>query len=140
MDSVRDGRPSDARGGKQILGIGTNLRFGRDQFDVDDYTTSWPRSGRRVSQLHVGDHFFQCAFSLSEISFSSVPSFCWRPTRGFKRLHSGRAFLCSYLNSETDLREVIKVPLHDEIFESHPAFQGCGHILTPLYVVKDIFF
>ena len=72
---------------------------------------------------------------LSEIRFSGVPSFCRRSTRGFKKLHSGRAFLCSYYNSESDLRKVIKVLLHDELFESHPAFQGCGRILTSPYVV-----
>ena len=30
-------------------------------------TTAWPRSGRRVSPRLVGDQFFQCAHSLSEI-------------------------------------------------------------------------
>ena len=71
MDSVRDSRPLVARGGKQILGTGTR-------------PVVWPRSGRRVSLQLVGHHFYQCAFSMSEISSSSVPTACRRSTRVLK--------------------------------------------------------
>ena len=57
VDSARDGRPPDVRGGIQILGTGIR-------------PMAWPRSARRVRLQPVGGQSFQCAYSLSEISFN----------------------------------------------------------------------
>jgi len=95
---------------------GQDLWFGRDQFDAGDY-------------------------GLAEIRSTSVPTTCRRSVLpvcpqlvGDRPLFLMASFVPSgsllLLDCVCILRRDIQVPLHDELFESRPAFQGRGHIPT----------
>ena len=104
MDSVREGRPPDARGGFQILGTGTR-------------PTVWPRSVRRRC-LRLGRNQVDECPSV----FSVCLQFVGDRHVFFLKHHSRRA-ASLFLNCDVDMRRVIQVLLHDELFlKSRPAF------------------